>query len=191
MLVYDIEIIKAIRPKNGQMESSVQYCEGWHDHANMGVSVICAYDYDSDRYHVFCADNFNAFAMLAAKSKPLIGFNSVNFDDQVVHHVGLLVATEYDLLIQLWRAAGLGPKFEYPSHLGFGLDATAKANQIGGKTGTGELAPINWQRGKIGNVIDYCLEDVRLTKRLIDRVLRLGILQDPRFPDQVLTLPRP
>ena len=91
----------------------------------------------------------------------------------------------------MWRAAGLGPKFEYPSHLGFGLDATAKANQIGGKTGTGELAPINWQRGKIGNVIDYCLEDVRLTKRLIDRVLRLGILQDPRFPDQVLTLPRP
>ena len=191
MIVYDIEIVKAIPNKDGSRVEGVEYCEGWKDHANMGVSVICAYDYETDRYRVFCRDNWSAFADLAAKSKPLVGFNSLAFDDQVVRHADLLVCTEYDLLVELWKAAGLGGAFEYPSHIGFGLDAAAKANGVGQKTGYGGTAPVYWQQGKIGDVIDYCLEDVRLTKRLLDKVLRSGTLADPRFPDQKLTMRRP
>lgn len=55
----------------------------------------------------------------------------------------------------------------------------AYANFRISKSGNGALAPVEWQRGNIGNVIDYCLHDVYLTKRLIDRVIRSGALADP------------
>lgn len=35
-----------------------------------------------------------------------------------------------------------------------------------GKSGNGELAPILWQDGKHQQVIDYCLNDVKLLRSL-------------------------
>ena len=60
------------------------------------------------------------------------------------------------------------------------LDALAGMNLGMKKSGHGADAPINWQSGKYGEVIDYCLEDTRITKRLVDKVLRFGSLIDPR-----------
>ncbi len=85
----------------------------------------------------------------------------------------------YDLPVELWNSVGLGPKFEHPSHAGFGLDATAKANGLTGKTGHGALAPVQWQSGQRGQVVDCCLEDTGQTKGLVDEVLRSGALVDP------------
>lgn len=99
-LVYDLEIIKAIPERDGSRLDGYDYCEGWHDHANMGVSVIGAFDYVEQRYRVFCWSNFASFIELCAQRAPLL-----------------------------------------------------------------------WQRGKIGDVIDYCLNDVRLTKRLFDEIV--------------------
>ena len=51
MLVYDIETTKAV-PDRAPNVAGIEYCGGWEDHANMGISVICAYDYTTDRYRV-------------------------------------------------------------------------------------------------------------------------------------------
>ena len=59
-------------------------------------------------------------------------------------------------------------KFYWKTHGGFGLDAVCEANDLGGKTGHGALAPVQWQRGEISAVINYCLMDVKLTKELFD-----------------------
>jgi hypothetical protein len=191
MLIYDTEIIRAIPDRKAPNLDGIEYCAGWHDHANMGVSVIGAYDYGADRYRIFLKDNFAEFVALAAASRPLIGFNSLSFDDRLCAACGITTTpTDYDLLVEMWGAAGLGATFNYPTHAGFGLDATAKENLGNGKTGDGARAAILWQRGEFGKVIDYCLEDVRLTKRLIDRVLRDGGLRDPRGSGR-LVLRRP
>jgi hypothetical protein len=39
-LVYDCEIKKCIPDRNGVIDANLDYCEGWHDHANMGMSVV-------------------------------------------------------------------------------------------------------------------------------------------------------
>ena len=44
ILVYDLEIVQAIPQRNKAKEPDIVYCAGWEDHANMGVSVIGAYD---------------------------------------------------------------------------------------------------------------------------------------------------
>ena len=68
--------------------------------------------------------------------------------------------------------------------LGAGVQSTTMALMAA----RGEIEPIQWQRGKHGHVVDYCFEDIRQTKALVDRVLRSGALADPRFPDQTLHL---
>lgn len=184
-LIYDIEIEKGIVGKGETRREGFEYCAGWHDHANMGVSVIGAYDYGEDRYRVFCKDNMEAFFQAVDDADVLVSFNGLAFDNQVIRACWSQTDFKpdgkcYDLLVELWAAAGLGPKFEYPSHAGFGLDAVCLANFGTRKTGHGAAAPLYWQQKMIGNVIDYCLNDVRLTKQLFDCVLSGGSVKCPK-----------
>jgi hypothetical protein len=76
----------------------------------------------------------------------------------------------YDLLCEV-RAASGQPRQYTPrvTRGGYSLDALAKANLEISKSGRGDLAPKLWQRGEYGAVIDYCLRDVMLTKRLFEK----------------------
>ncbi|MBY4723994.1 MULTISPECIES: ribonuclease H-like domain-containing protein [Burkholderia] len=179
-LIYDIEIAKAILGRGETRIDGIQYCDGWQDHAGMGISVIGAYDYAEARYRVFCADNFEAFLELCSDRAPLVSFNGIGFDDKVINaelgkDIGLMPSSfRYDLLAEIWRAAGLDPTYGGNSHAGYGLDATCEANFGIRKSGNGAHAPIAWQQGRIGEVIDYCINDIRLTKRLFDHAVVLG-----------------
>ena len=53
------------------------------------------------------------------------------------------------------------------------------------------LAPIWWQQGKCGKVIDYCLHDIHLTKRLLDRIIRMGVLANPKERARTIYLRKP
>lgn len=171
MLIYDCEIIKAIPPKDGIRIEGVTYCDGWHDLENMGISVIGAYDTNELEYHIYLEDNFDEFVKRAKRCGVVAGFNNYKFDDQLLRANGIELGVESaDLLVQIWEAHGLAPVFQYPTHIGYSLDNCAEANRISMKTGNGALAPVLWQRGRYGQVIDYCLQDVRITKELIDLV---------------------
>lgn len=191
MLIYDLEIYSAIPNPKEEPLSDIVYCKGWHDHAGMGITVIGAYDYETDRYHVFCKDNFSGFLDLLATHPCVVGFNNIGFDNKVIlaqvegsvrENLGkYLNVASYDILVEIWRSLGLDPfKFWYGTHGGYGLDAMCEANFGTKKTGNGALAPVDWQRGNIGTVIDYCLNDVKLTKQLLDTILRVGILKSPK-----------
>lgn len=194
-LIYDIEIINAIQGKNEDRVEGITYCSGWQDHENMGISVIGAYDYAQARYRVFCKDNFDSFLERAAQpGTTLVTFNGLAFDDQVIAKTLKAVFPQenpsYDLLVEVWVASGLGPKFSYPSHIGFGLDAVCERTFGVRKTGHGALAPIQWQNGMRGTVIDYCLNDVYLTKLLFDAALEGKPLVSPK-DESKLTLRTP
>lgn len=189
MLIYDCEIIKAIRGKNEELRQGIEYCDGWLDFPNMGISCIGAYDYEADRYRVFCKDNFAEFQKLVEAHDVVIGFNSIGFDNNLCAANQIIVPDEksYDILVEVWLAAGLGPLFKYPSHVGFSLDAICRIEFGLAKSGHGALAPVDWQQGKIGSVIDYCLNDVKITKRLFDHISQTGSIADPRNPSKRLT----
>lgn len=179
ILLFDIEILKAI--PTGDLIPGIEYCSGWNDHENVGISVICAYSYLDSRFHVFLQDNFHAFQDLADSSKSIIGFNSISFDDSVCGKNGIRVKTTFDLLREIYKAKGLDPfpvKFT-SAYRGYSLNAVCKANGVGQKTGHGALAPVLWQQGKFDEVIAYCQNDVLLLKLLIDKVLARQPLIDP------------
>ena len=184
VLIYDLEILRAIPDKSGKRAEGIEYCAGWHDHANMGITVLGVYDYIDERYHVFCGDNKEEFAQ-RLKGNPLcVGFNSIPFDNAVLSATAGWDAPKeercYDLLRETWAASGLGPKFVYPTHMGYSLDAMCELNFALKKSGNGALAPVDWQLGNFGKVIDYCLNDVMLTKRLFDAVTRGDYIKNPK-----------
>lgn len=191
-LVYDIEIVKAIQMRGERRDTDIDYCKGWDDKANMGVSCIGVYDYPTDQYRVFCADNLDDFRALIAQRNVFVGFNNISFDNGVLVHHDVVIPDGrcYDILRELWRAADLGVDSFTRAHGGFGLDPTCAANFGEHKTGDGgALAPANWQRARYGSVIDYCLHDVWLTKKLFDRILACGILAHPKGGDALVLRP--
>jgi len=178
MLIYDIEIIKAI--PTGARKKNIEYCKGWDDQANMGISVICAYDYIEDRPRIFLEDTFQEFEQLA-RNCLVVGFNSESFDDKVCAANAICVKTGYDILRECYKAKGLLPypkKFD-DRYKGYGLNALAQATLGMQKTGYGAKAPIDWQKGRRGSVIDYCMNDVMLIKKLFDQILAGLALIDP------------
>lgn len=197
-ILYDIEIIKAIPDKSPIPE--IQYCGGWNDHANMGISVIGFCQIltgDDDPFAVLdtrdplssfaiskpdylIGDEFGlaAFAKLANDADGVIGFNSRNFDDRVMLAVGYPVATTYDLLEEVRIAAYGSADFRgAPKGYSYKLGKIGEANGHA-KTGDGANAAIQWQNGEHRAVIEYCLNDVAITAQLLNMGLR-GNLKDP------------
>jgi hypothetical protein len=193
-LIFDCEIIHCIPSAEGKRESHLSYCQGWQDYEGMGIAVIGTWRNYGIKY--FCGHD-EAFVApahleLGKKLKPLsefqaivdqaqviVGFNSVAFDDQLCQAHGIRIKTDFDLLTQVRVASGQ-PR-DYVSGLtrkGYSLQNLAIANLKQQKTGRGELAPVLWQEGRKQEVIDYCLNDVRLLKQLYFKFLR-GQLYDP------------
>ena len=167
-LIFDVEIIKCIpNTKKEENNPNLEYCEGWNDFQNMGISVICAYDYKEATYKTFLQDNLDEFKELTL-NRSLVGFNSAAFDDKLLQANSINAVTRYDLLQEVRLASGQPKTYGKGSRRGYSLDALAKANLNTSKTSSGSLAPVMWQQGKIGAVIDYCLQDVVITKKLFD-----------------------
>lgn len=185
ILVYDCEIIKAvpIDYKNVEPIAGIEYCEGWKDFDNMGISVIGAYLSWEKEFIAFTDESkvkktskvlpLSYFQDALNEADILVGFNHISFDNNLIRANGFEIPTDirhYDILVEMWSAVGLGPDFMFPHHAGFSLDQTCKVNGIGEKTGTGANAAVLWQRGHYQEVIDYCLHDVNLTLNLLRNI---------------------
>ena len=181
ILIYDCEIVKLIPDRNEANLSNYEYCDGWHDHSGMGISVIGYCEGLEDEPISLRCDSgsgrLSDFEAIA-KSSTVVGFNSRNFDDPLCKANGINIKTDYDLLEEVRIAAGFGVHYKsVPREYRYNLNTIARANGMA-KSGHGELAPMLWQDGNFQEVIDYCLHDVRITRDL----LRLGLdgqLEDP------------
>lgn len=185
ILIYDCEIIKAVPVdyKNQALIEGIEYCEGWKDFDNMGISVIGAY-LSWEKEFIAFTDELNIdksskvlplsyFQDALNKADILVGFNHLSFDNNLIKANNFEIPStirHYDILVEMWNAVGLGTEFVYPHSAGFSLDQTCKVNGIGEKSGTGANAAILWQRGKYQEVIDYCLNDVKLTLELLRNI---------------------
>lgn len=188
ILIYDTEIVNAIPNKKEPLIEGINYCKGWTDYQGMGISVIGVYDYYEDRYRVFTKDNFKEFQELVENRDLIVGFNSFKFDNSLCEAAGIKIAHKkhYDILIEIARK--VYPEKDKPYFKDCGLNNCCFANFNTEKSGHGALAPIQWQEKKYGTVIDYCLNDVTLTKKLFDLVLKNEFIKNPKDPSKTFIL---
>jgi hypothetical protein len=119
------------------------------------------------RYQAFTNQELDKFQQLVNQAERIVGFNSLSFDDKLLLANGIKITTNFDLLCQVRKASQQPPHYtKGVTRKGYSLENLAIANLGVGKTGTGELAPVLWQQGRYQEVISYCLNDVKLTKRL-------------------------
>lgn len=175
MLIYDAEIARCIPDPLAERQPDLEYCDGWQDFKGMGISVVCAYVVETRKVRVFLEDNLGEFAELA-RTELLIGFNNSGFDDHLLRAAGIEFLQSYDLLTEIRRVADGSPYYvRGVTRAGRKLAQVCRANlrQENQKSGDGELAPVLWQRGRRGQVIDYCVSDVLLLAKLIAKLPRL------------------
>lgn len=179
-LIYDLEILKCI-PSKGARFDGYEYCEGWRDFENMGISA-CAYGWlDSEDVSVFdWADlpERQGFLNAIAAAEIISGSNSLAFDDQLLAANGVQARTGYDILLEARLVAYGSTSWEdQPEGYSYKLDSITQANGLK-KTGSGTLAPQWWQDSRRDEVLAYCKNDV-IIERATLRSLLAGTLIDP------------
>jgi hypothetical protein len=197
--IYDLEIAKAIPPRNStERLPNIQYCEGWDDFDNMGIACWAYCLLNSSTWEIsepvagteissfpenegerIFADEFVGLNM-SIPNLWIGGFNSKKFDDKLLEKHGFREGfSHFDILEEIVDAAGL-KNIEYwnlDPKRSYSLAAIAEKNGCR-KTLSGELAPIEWQRGNHQLVIDYCKNDVQVEAKML-RLLLQGELIDP------------
>jgi hypothetical protein len=173
-VVYDTEIVRKIPDSGEERIPGIEYCNGWTDFVGMGIAVLCAIDLWTDRAHVFLEDNLDDFAKLvAARGNLVIGYNSKRFDDKLLAAHEIRVETAYDLGEEILSAIKSRRKLVKGGQT---LSEIARVNLNAQKALDGAQAPVLWQQGKRGQVINYCMKDTWLLAQLV----RMGTkLKDP------------
>ena len=138
---------------------------GSSDPAALDMSCVCIYDYETDKYSSFTQENIKDLWPIFEKADLLIGFNSDHFDIPILNKYysgDLTKIKSLDLLKEVKKSLGRRIK----------LDTIAEATLGRNKTGHGMDAIIWWKAGEKQKVIDYCIEDVRITKEVYEYALK-------------------
>jgi len=191
MIIIDVEIKKAILGRGEEPIPGIEYCGGWRDFAGMGIACVATYDIYTHLSRVFLEEDLPELQQYIAE-EPTAGFNTRRFDLPLLHEHGVDVdqTLHYDELEQIWIAQGFNPDKFYPkTHGGWGLDAVCKETLRIAKTGHGALAPVWWQQGRRGKVIDYCLNDVWMEGQLLLHIIKHGWVVAADKPRVRLPLP--
>lgn len=170
IIVYDTEI-KAIIGQNGVT---------WNDHAKMGISVACAYDYASGDFLVFLEDNLPELTRLLNEAEMVVAFNQIGFDNKLMRACGQPLKADndlfnYDMLVESRKAIGwVEGSRSFPKGCKLDDHLEATFGTAFKKTSHGEEAPKMYQAGQMGRLISYCLADVAREKMLFEHIWLMG-----------------
>jgi len=163
------EIVLDIETKN-----TFQDVGGWH-HDKLKISLIGVYFYETDEYTYFLEEDFPALWKKLELSDRIIGYNTKGFDNPVMNNYyqgDINTFPQLDLLEKIHESLGYRVK----------LDDVAKATLGVGKTGHGLQAVEFWKEGKIKELADYCIQDVRVTKGVYEFAKENGYV---KFEDRL------
>ena len=140
----------------------------------LGVSVGVAYRYDRDEFLVVEEDTIDQLVALLLQADLVVGYNIRGFDYEVLRAYtdeDLASLPTFDLMFDLEEKLGFRPK----------LDSVVSATLGVGKSADGLQALEWWRRGEIDKIIDYCRQDVRVTRDLYDFGKRNRMVLVERF----------
>jgi len=136
-----------------------------NDPAALDMSVCCIYDYETDKYLSFTKETLKDMWPIFEKADLIIGFNSDHFDIPILNKYfsgDLTKIKSLDLLKEIKNSLGRRIK----------LDIIAEATLGKNKSGHGLDAVTWWRNGEKQKVIDYCIDDVKITKEVYEYALK-------------------
>lgn len=149
-----------------------------------GVSCICLYDTKTERVHTYGHQNLEECMAHLNDADLLVGFNTLSFDTPIMESLTdyTLLPHQYDILAEIWRVLPSKRK-------GFKLKELGPRMNLGHKTRPGASAPALFKEGRFGELFDYCINDVMLTRRLANWINANGYILTPEGDPLEITRP--
>jgi DEAD/DEAH box helicase domain-containing protein len=168
-VVIDTEIEKEIpKDENGKLRWNAARS------GECGLSCAVVYDSETERYHVYDKKSIRDLVLHLRAADMVVSFNGDGFDFPLLEAIyggPLEISVSYDILQAIWDLLGKKTK-------GYKLNDISTRTLGISKTGEGSLAPVLWAEGRIAEVIDYCIADVWITKKLFDHIVEHGNITD-------------
>lgn len=150
IIVFDIETIGNISTPNFVDE--------------MQITVVGVYNYAKDEYKTYFLEELSELEADLKQAHLLVGFNNDHFDTPILNkyfNLDLFSIASFDILREFRAKTGKR----------LGLDAIASMTLGANKSGTGANAMVLYREGKLQELADYCLNDVKLTKEIFEYCL--------------------
>lgn len=125
------------------------------------VSVVVAYYYEDDTYEAYLEEDLPKLFKKLETAERIIGYNSKGFDIPILNNYypgDLLQIPQLDMLEKIHQSLGFRLK----------LDSVAASTIGASKSAHGLLAVQWWKEGKIDEIIEYCKQDVKVTKEVYE-----------------------
>lgn len=175
-IVYDCEVRKS--PEE----------HGWDDVYNLEMSTGVAWNYDTNKYHLF----FNKYELCKLlNGKTAVSFNGIMFDsllllgnNRILEKNGITKNDTYwwyncDVYVEMWRHIFNMSRENYIDITNkiketktqkniFNLDSIVRSTLNISKCGSGATAPKLWELKKIDKLFEYNIQDVFVLKELFE-----------------------
>lgn len=145
---------------------------------DLDISVVCAHDSETDEMTHYFVEDLNKLWPLLEKADALVGYNSDHFDIPLLNKYyegDLKKFKSIDLMKTIKESLGRRIK----------LDDVAEATLGEKKSSHGLQAIIWWRNGEKEKVVEYCKQDVNVTKKLYDFMLENKFVYVPKDGDKV------
>ena len=141
------------------------------------VSLIGLYSHNRDKFFAFDENEFAAAMEMIKNAGMIIGFSISRFDLPVLQkHFSNTSGGDIFSIPHL----DILDEIEFNLGKRVGLDILAKTNLGYGKNGHSLDAGILYREGKIEELKNYCLNDVKITKELYELAKKQGYLMIPQ-----------
>lgn len=150
---------------------------GWDNYDALKISVVGVYSYVEDRYYCYEENEMDKLAALFADARRIVGFSMNRYDIPVLNHYFQRLKNAP----RLWgmERVDLLEEIEMATGSRISLDRLAGANLGQNKTHHGSEAITLYRDGKMEELKEYCLNDVKLTKDLYDLYRKQNFLMVP------------
>lgn len=140
---------------------------GKNDPTLLDISLVGVYDSETNKYTSYLLEELNLLWPIIEKADVLIGYNSDHFDIPLLNKYypgDLTQIKSIDLMKEIQKSLGRRMK----------LDTIAEGTLGLNKSGHGLQAVTWWKQGEIEKIRQYCLDDVKVTKKVYDYALKNG-----------------
>lgn len=137
---------------------------------NLEMTICGIHDSETDTYDSFLKEDLPRLWKIFEHTDALVGFNSDHFDIPILNKYypgDLTKIRSIDLLKEISNVLGRRVK----------LDAIAEGTLGKKKIASGMEAMRWWREGNLKKLREYCLDDVKITKKIFDHALKTGALQ--------------
>ncbi len=165
-----------------ETQRSAREVGGWHRADRMGISCVVLYDSAQNCYLTYLEDQVPAFIQALQKLELVVGFNNKRFDNRVLagySDFDFSSLPTLDMLEEVHKTLGYR----------LSLDNLAGVTLGTKKSADGLQALTWWKQGKIDEIVEYCRQDVALTRDLYRFGRQNGYLLFHNKAQQTVRLP--